>query len=159
MAFSRPTGFTLIELLITVAIVALLASVALPLSEVAVQREKEQDLRRSLREIRGAIDTYKRHVDEGRIKRAADASGYPPSLVLLVEGAEDLKSATRARIRFLRRLPRDPFSGDPEAPAEQTWGLRSYDSPHDAPHPGKDVFDVYSLSAGTGLNGIPYKDW
>ena len=105
MAFSRPTGFTLIELLITVAIVALLASVALPLSEVAVQREKEQDLRRSLREIRGAIDTYKRHVDEGRIKRAADASGYPPSLALLVEGTEDVKSATRARIRFLRRLP------------------------------------------------------
>jgi len=156
---ARIRGFTLIELLITVAIVALLASIALPLSEISVQRGKEQELRRALREIREATDSYKRHVDEGRIRRAADASGYPPSLMVLVEGAEDVKSPTRARIRFLRRVPRDPFYSDPETPAEKTWGLRSYDSPHDDPRPGKDVFDVYSLSAGTGLNGIPYKEW
>ena len=156
---ARSAGFTLIELLITVAIVVLLASIALPLSELSVQRGKEQELTRSLREIRDAIDAYKRHVDEGRIKRSADESGYPPSLSVLVEGAVDVKSPTRARIRFLRRVPRDPFWADPETPSAQTWGLRSYDSPHDEPRPGRDVFDVYSLGAGTGLNGIPYKDW
>jgi general secretion pathway protein G len=149
-------GFTLIELLITVAIVALLASVALPLSEIAVQRGKEQELSRALREIRDAIDAYKRYVDEGRIRRAADASGYPPSLTVLVEGAED---ATRAKIYLLRRIPRDPFAGNADVPAAKSWGLRSYESSHDDPKPGKDVFDVYSLSAGTGLNGTPYREW
>jgi general secretion pathway protein G len=152
-------GFTLIELLITVAIVSLLASIALPLSELSFQRAKEHELRRSLREIREALDAYKRHVDEGRIRRPADGSGYPASLTVLVEGAEDLKSPTKARLRFLRRVPRDPLSREEQIPPEQSWGLRSYDSPHDAPKPGKDVFDVYSLSAATGLNGIPYKDW
>jgi general secretion pathway protein G len=155
----RSTGFTLIELLITVAIVALLASIALPLSELSVQRGKEQELSRALREIRDAIDAYKRHVDEGRIRRSADASGYPPTLSALVEGVVDLKSPTQAKIRYLRRLPRDPFWANPETPPEQTWGLRSYESPHDEPRPGEDVFDVYSLNPGSGLNGIPYKDW
>jgi general secretion pathway protein G len=155
----RSTGFTLIELLITVAIVALLASIALPLSELSVQRGKEQELSRALREIRDAIDAYKRHADEGRIKRSADASGYPPTLSALVEGVVDLKSPTQAKLRYLRRIPRDPFSSDAETPAEQTWGLRSYESPPDEPRPGKDVFDVYSLNPGSGLNGIAYKDW
>jgi general secretion pathway protein G len=155
----QSAGFTLIELLITVAIVALLASVALPLSELSVQRGKEQELSRSLREIRTAIDAYKRHVDEGRISRAADESGYPPNLAILVEGVVDAKSPVRAKIRFLRRIPRDPFGSDTQTPADQTWGLRSYDSPHDAPRPGKDVFDIYSLNTGSGLNGVPYKDW
>lgn len=152
-------GFTLIELLITVAIVALLASIALPMSELSVQRNREQELKRSLREIRDAIDAYKRHVDEGRIRRPADASGYPSTLTILVEGAEDLKSPARARLRFLRRIPRDPMAADAETPPEQTWGLRSYESPHDDPRPGKDVFDIYSLSNAMGLNGVPYKDW
>ncbi|MGQ0750115.1 MAG: type II secretion system protein [Betaproteobacteria bacterium] len=156
---TRKSGFTLIELLITVAIVSLLASIALPLSELSFQRAKEQELRRSLREIREALDAYKRHVDEGRIRRAADGSGYPATLAVLVEGAEDLKSPTKARLRFLRRIPRDPMSGDDQIPAESSWGLRSYDSPHEDPRPGKDVFDVYSSSAAAGLNGIPYKDW
>lgn len=159
MAKTHAAGFTLIELLVTVAIVALLASVALPLSEVAVQRTKEQELNRSLREIREAIDAYKRYVDEGRIKRAADASGYPPDLAVLVEGVQDARSPTPSRIRLLRRIPRDPFHKDADTPPEKTWGLRSYESPHDDPRPGKDVFDVYSLAPGTGLNGIPYKDW
>ena len=159
MRTTRVYGFTLIELLITVAIVALLASVALPLSEIAVQRGKEQELSRALREIRDAIDAYKRYVDEGRIRRAADASGYPPSLTVLVEGAEDAKSPTHAKIYLLRRIPRDPFAGNADVPAAKSWGLRSYESSHDDPKPGKDVFDVYSLSAGTGLNGTPYREW
>jgi len=159
MPNARTGGFTLIELLITVAIVALLASIALPLSEIAVQRGKEQELRHALRDIREAIDTYKRLVEEGRIRRAADASGYPPDLRVLIEGVEDARSPTRAKIHLLRRLPRDPLFADASAPAEKTWGLRSYESSHDDPRPGKDVFDVYSLAAGTGLNGIPYREW
>lgn len=152
-------GFTLIELLITVTIVALLASVALPLSELAVQRTREHDLRRSLREVRDAIDAYKRAGDEGRILRSADQSGYPPTLSVLAEGMPDAKSPTGARIIFLRRVPRDPMAGDSSVAAERTWGLRSYDSPPDAPRPGRDVFDVYSRSDATGMNGVPYRDW
>jgi general secretion pathway protein G len=155
----RAGGFTLIELLITVAIVALLASVALPLSELSVQRGKEQELRRSLREIREAIDAYKRASDEGQIARAADQSGYPLTLAALVDGVADAKSPKEVKIYFLRRVPRDPFSDSQGAAPEQTWGLRSYESPADNPRPGRDVFDVYSLGQGNGMNGIPYKDW
>jgi general secretion pathway protein G len=143
-------GFTFIELLIVVAILALLASVALPMAEVTVQRNKEQDLRRSLREIREALDAYKRAADEGQIERGADKSGYPPTLAVLAEGVADKKSGQT--VYFLRRVPRDPVSGE-------DWGLRSYKSPPGAPQPGDDVFDVYSRSHDTGLNGIPYKDW
>jgi len=155
----RKTGFTLLELLITVAIVGLLASIALPLSELAVKRNDEQDLRRALREIRDALDAYKRASDEGRIAHSAEQSGYPPTLVALVDGVTDAKSASGAKLRFLRRVPRDPLSASPSAAADTTWGLRSYESPVDAPRPGSDVFDVYSTNAGVGLNGIPYKDW
>lgn len=145
-------GFTLIELVITVAIVGLLASVALPLAEVAVQRSKEADLRHSLREVREAIDAYKRASDDGAIEKAADKSGYPPSLAALVEGAADKRDPKGGRLYFLRRVPADPISGE-------QWGLRSYRSPADAPQSGEDVFDIYSRSAGTGLNGIPYREW
>jgi general secretion pathway protein G len=155
----RRRGFTLIELLITVAIVATLASIALPLSELARQRTKETELRRSLRDIRDALDAFKKATDEGRIIRAADQSGYPPSLTTLVEGVPDAKSPSGARIYFLRRLPRDPFHPDETTAAERTWGLRSYESPPHDPKPGRDVFDVYSLSTRSGLNGVPYKDW
>jgi general secretion pathway protein G len=155
----RAAGFTLIELLIAVAIMGLLASIALPLSELAAQRAKEQDLRRALREIREALDAHKRASDEGRITRSPDQSGYPPTLAALVEGVTDAKSPTGAKLYFLRRVPRDPLSRNVSAPAETTWGLRSYESPPDAPRPGKDVFDVYSLAAGAGLNGVPYKEW
>ena len=145
-------GFTLIELLITVAILGLLASVALPLAEVAVQRGKEQELRRSLREIREAIDAYKRAADEGAIDKGADKSGYPSTLAALVEGAVDRRDPNGSRIYFLRRVPADPISGE-------AWALRSYASPADAPRAGDDVYDVRSISAAIGLNGIPYKDW
>ena len=155
----RARGFTLIEMLVTVAIVAVLASVALPLSEMSVQRGKEQELRRSLREVREAIDAYKLAVDEKRIARAADQSGYPPNLNVLFEGVTDAKSPKGEKIYFLRRLPRDPLHKDAAISAAQTWGLRSFESPHDNPRPGLDVFDVYPLNPGTGLNGIPYREW
>lgn len=155
----RSRGFTLIELLITVAIVALLASIALPLAELSVQRGNEQELKRSLRQLREAIDSYKRAYDDGRIERRLGESGYPPTLRALVEGVPDARSPDAAKMYFIRRIPRDPFFKEPGVPAEQTWGLRSHDSPPDAPRAGKDVFDVYSLSKSNGLNGVPHKDW
>lgn len=151
-------GFTLIELVITVAIVGLLASVTLPLAQLTVQRSKEQDLRVALRQIREAIDAYKRAVDEGRVLRKVDESGYPRDLNVLVAGVEDAKQLDKRKIYFLRRLPRDPFA-DAVLDAAQTWGKRSYASPPDAPADGADVYDVYSLAPGNGLNGVPYRQW
>ena len=152
------SGFTLIEMLVTVVIVAILASVAMPLSELSRQRAKEQDLRQGLREIRTAIDAYKQAVDEGRILISLDQSGYPQTLSLLVDGVVDAKSPDSRKIYFLRRIPADPFAEN-ATDAESSWGKRSYDSPPDAPHEGNDVYDVYSLSDRTGLNGIPYREW
>jgi general secretion pathway protein G len=152
-------GFTLIELVITVAIVALLASVALPLNELVVQRAKEQDLRRSLREIREAIDAYKQASDEGRIQKKVGESGYPRRLEDLVAGVEDQKSPKKERIYFLRRLPRDPLASDAQLEPAETWGKRSYASPPDEPRDGEDVFDVFTLSTATGINGRPYREW
>jgi len=152
-------GFTLIELVITVAIVSLLATAAMPLLELSVKRGREGELRAALREIRGALDAYKHAADRGRIEQEADASGYPPSLAVLVDGVEDASSAEHQRIYFLRRVPRDPFYPDATAPAADTWGLRSYASPPDAPEAGDDVYDVHSQSAGTALDGSAYRDW
>ena len=145
-------GFTLIELLVVEAIVALLASIAAPLGELSWQRGKEQELRSALRQIREAIDAYKRAGDEGRIERKADTSGYPPTLAVLVEGVEDRQDPDKAKIFFLRRVPRDPMTGE-------DWGLRSYASPANDPQPGKDVYDVYSRSEEVGLNKVPYRQW
>jgi general secretion pathway protein G len=152
-------GFTLIELVITLAIVALLASVALPVSELAVQRTKEQELRRTLRQIREAIDVYKQASDEGRIKKSVGDSGYPKKLEELVEGIDDQKNPKKEKIYVLRRLPRDPLNTDPTLSAAATWGKRSYASPPDDPKEGDDVFDVFSLAQGKGINGQPYRDW
>jgi general secretion pathway protein G len=156
----RQSGFTLIEMVVTVAIVGLLASVALPLSEVTVKRSKEHELRLALREIRTALDAYKQAVEEGRVAHAAQDSGYPESLQVLVDGAPDASSPDRKKwIYFLRQIPRDPLFPDPTRPDEETWGKRSYASSQEAPEAGDDVFDVYSQASGTGLNGIPYRRW
>jgi general secretion pathway protein G len=152
-------GFTLVELVITVAIVALLASAAFPIAELSVQRSREQDLRRSLRQIRDAIDAYKQASDEGRITKSVGDSGYPKKLEALVEGVEDQKSPKREKIYFLRRIPRDPFDANAEGSPVATWGRRSYASPPDDPKQGDDVFDVYSRAPGIGINGRPYREW
>ncbi|MDX8385981.1 MAG: type II secretion system protein [Gallionella sp.] len=153
-------GFTLVEILVTVAIIGVMASVVLPMTELVVQRGKDQELRSALREIRGALDAYRAAVQEGRIAHSETMSGYPPNLRVLVEGVEDTKSANRdTMIYLLRRIPHDPFAQDNELPAAEQWGLRSYSSSADDPEEGDDVFDVYSRSPGVGLNGIAYRDW
>jgi general secretion pathway protein G len=151
-------GFTLVEMVVVVAIVGILAAAAQPVIEFSLQRSRELELRQSLRTLREAIDAYKLAADVRRIEVAADASGYPPRLDALVDGVPDLRSAKGKRLYFLRRLPRDPFA-DPALPAAQTWGMRSYDSPPDAPTPGRDVFDVHSKSNRTGLDGTRLRDW
>lgn len=152
-------GFTLLELVIALALLALLVTMAAPVFQVNAQRQKEAELRAVLREIRGAIDAFKRASDEGRIAHDAEATGYPATLRMLVEGVADARDPRAARLYFLRRVPRDPLHADGTAPAEETWGLRSYASPPDAPAPGDDVFDVYSLSPQRALDGSYYRDW
>jgi general secretion pathway protein G len=158
-------GFTLVELVITLAIVAILASVAMPMLKVSVQRSKEAELRTNLRQIRDALDAYKKAYDEGRVElKNIEKSGYPPNLEILVEGIED-KSVPDGKkiIRFLRRIPQDPMRTRDESSGETTlndmWGLRSYASDADNPTAGEDVYDVYSLSPLIGTNGIPYAKW
>ena len=148
----RLKGFTLIELMIVVAIMAILATAAMPLRELMVKREKEQELRMALRQIRTAIDAYKQAADDGRIEKKADESGYPPRLEELFMGVKDVKSKEKKVIYFLRRLPRDPMfveldvAGTTATPDVDTWGRRSYESPADSPKEGDDVFDVFSRS-------------
>lgn len=152
-------GFTLIELVVTIAILGVLALMATPLLEVTATRQKEAELRESLRQIRQAIDAYRQAVLDKRIESPADASGYPPDLTLLAAGVPDITRPDRPHIYFLRRLPRDPMFPAADVPAQDTWGKRSYASAPDAPQAGDDVFDVYSLSEGVGLNGVPYREW
>lgn len=138
--------------------VAVLASIALPLTEVAVKRSKEQELRISLRQIREALDAHKRAADEGRIKKSDEESGYPRTLEDLISGVEDIKDPKHRKIYFLRQLPIDPMTNN-SSTSNIYWGKRSYLSSHDDPQEGNDVFDVYSLSEDSGLNGIPYREW
>jgi general secretion pathway protein G len=156
----RGRGFTIIELVVTVGIVSLLATAVIPSAQLVFQRERERELRASLRTLRSALDAYKLASDTGRVKKSPDKSGYPPDLQSLVDGVEDARSPKEGiKIYFLRRLPRDPFWPDATTPAADTWRLRSYASPPDDPQPGEDVYDVYSSSSRTGLNGVPYRDW
>jgi len=152
-------GFSLVELTVVVAIMAVLASSAVPLYELHVKREKEQELRVGLRQIREALDAYKRAIQDGRIARKADESEYPRKLEDLVTGIPDIKDPEKRKIYFLRRLPRDPMSEDGSLSAAETWGKRAYESPPDNPQEGDDVFDIFSRSQNIGLNGIPYDKW
>ena len=152
-------GFTIIELLVTIVIVSILATALLPLSQLASQRAKEKELREALRQIRAGIDAYKVAGDEGRIARKANESGYPASLDILVAGAKNARDPKGEMIYFMRRLPRDPFYPDQSVAPAKTWGLRSYASSYEQPREGLDVFDVYSTSPETALDGSPYREW
>ena len=156
----KPTsrGFSLIELLVALAILALLASIAVPFADIAIQRKKEEELRHALRTIRDAIDEYHLASGDGRIQKTISGSGYPKNLIKLTEGIEDQQSPTKKKIYFLRRIPRDPFAPSEEKP-EASWGIRSSASSADEPREGDDVYDVYSRSDKVGLNGIPYRQW
>jgi len=146
-------GFTLVELIAAITILLILTSVALPVARVQVQRTRETELRRALRELRQAIDRYKDFADRGMIPTKADSFGYPPDLETLVKGVP-LKGAATARYKFLRRLPVDAMTGDTD------WGLRSMqDDPDSRSWGGSNVFDVYSKSQGTALDGTRYADW
>jgi general secretion pathway protein G len=156
---NRVSGFSYIELVISVAILALLATAAVPYLEHTVKRKKESELRADLRQIRMAIDAYKKAYNDAQIEQVVGESGYPKRLEDLVSGIPDAKDPQKKILRFLRRLPADPmFVGDYQSPAE-TWGKRSYDSDPDSPREGADVYDIYSLSEEKGLNGTFYRQW
>lgn len=154
-------GFTLIELIVTVTILAILASAAMPMLQMSVQRSKENELRANLRQIREAIDAYKKAADDGRIKKSIEETGYPPDLIILVNGVTDEKDVNKNKIKFLRRIPQDPMLSSDENAGDlpSNWGLRSYESDAQNPTEGADVFDVYSQSQQVGINGVPYANW
>ena len=150
-------GYTFVELLIVVTVLMVLASAVLPLAQVTSQRQREAELRRNLREIRTAIDKFKDSVDLGLIPTTElrpDNEGYPPDLDKLVDGVAIANDATGRKLKFLRRIPIDPMTNDTE------WGLRSYqDKPDSTSWGGQNVFDVYTKSGATALDGTKYRDW
>jgi general secretion pathway protein G len=154
-------GFTLVELLVTLALVGIAASVVLPLASVIETRAKESELRRSLRTIRQALDNYKMAADAGVIDKQTGSSGYPPSLDVLVSGVPRSAAMgfSATPMVFLRSVPRDPFAEVQDAPATQTWNIRSYGAKPGDFSAGKDVFDASSKSEKTGLDGTRYSDW
>lgn len=156
---SRARGFTLIELVITVAILGVLATMALPMLQATAKRQKEAELRADLRDIRNAIDAYHQAWLDKKVEKIEGAAGYPPDLDVLANGVPDITQPNKTRLYFLRRLPRDPFNADASLSAADTWGKRSYASPPDAPSAGEDVYDVFSQSGEKGLNGVPYREW
>ncbi|MDR7050142.1 general secretion pathway protein G [Duganella sp. 3397] len=154
---TRRGGYTTIELLVVMAVLAILATAAMPVVELTATRNKERELKQALWEIRRALDGYKQAYDTGRIAKGGPPSGYPPSLAVLVQGVPDARAGGQL-IYLLRRIPKDPFAPADVKP-EVSWGLRSYMSPPDEPKAGEDVFDVYSTSALIGMNGVPYRSW
>ncbi len=150
-------GFSFVELVVVTAIVLILASAVVPLTRVTVQRQKEIELHRVLRELRTAIDKYKDAVDAGQIGGTdvrVGSEGYPPDLQTLVDGVSIVNDQSDRKLKFLRRIPVDPMTGDTD------WGLRSYqDKPDSTSWGGQNVYDVYSKSDGTALDGTKYKDW
>lgn len=150
-------GYSFVELLVVSAILLILASAVLPLSKVTIQRQREAELRRALREVRTAIDNHKDSVDLGLIGGVnveAGSEGYPPDLETLVEGIEVLNDASGRKIRFLRRIPFDPMTRSTE------WGLRSYqDAPDTTSWGGDNVYDIYTTSRGSALDGTNYNEW
>ena len=158
---SNSRGLTLIELLVALAILSILAAAALPYAEVTVRREKELELRRALRDVRTAIDAFYEDWKGGKISRtstAASEDGYPKTLQVLVEGA-DSGDAKGSKRRYLRRIPRDPFSEQTPPPAEQ-WVLRSYQDGSDSlAWGGRDVYDIRSSSENIALDGTRYREW
>ncbi len=151
------TGYSFIELLVVSAILIILASAAMPLAKVTMQRQREMELRRVLREMRTAVDRYKDASDQGVISsldQSPGSEGYPPDLETLVEGVTPANDASGVKLKFLRRIPIDPMTRDTE------WGLRSYQDDTDATSwGGQNVYDLYSASRGVGLDGTPYRDW
>ena len=150
-------GFTLVEVIVVVGILMIMASAAMPLARVTQQRQKEAELRRSLREIRTAIDRFKDSVDQGLIATTELRPGsenYPPDLEALVDGVPAANDASGRKLKFLRRIPIDPMTNGTE------WGKRSYqDRPDSTTWGGQNVFDIFSTSDATGLDGTKYKDW
>lgn len=153
--FSGQAGMTLLELIIACSILAILSSAALPIARFTVLRERERELRHDLRDMRSAIDRYKDYSDRGMIRTEVGSEGYPPDLDTLVKGvALGGSGASGKNVRFLRRIPVDPMTGQAD------WGMRSIqDDPDSTSWGGKNVFDVYSKSQGTALDGTKYADW
>ena len=155
----KSSGFTLVELVVTVLIVAILATGAVPIAQVTIQRNKEIELKQALRQIREAIDLYKRAADEGKIMKSIDQTGYPPSLEVLEQGVTNQRDANGKLIKFIRKIPRDPMSNDPDLKPAETWAKRSYASDVNAPAEGADVYDVYSRSTKKAIDGTLYNTW